>query len=173
VHARRTAELEVLSLHDELTGLLNRRGFHAVAEGQLALARRKDLPGLVLFLDLDGLKTTNDHAGHAAGDLLLCDAARALRTTFRGADTIGRLGGDEFVVFSVASSEPDLAVIIMRLAEEVRKINAGRASALPLVWSIGFLTFDAANGSTLSVMLAEADRRMYEAKQRSRTQPLA
>jgi diguanylate cyclase (GGDEF)-like protein len=152
--------------HDELTGLLNRRGFHAVAAGQLALARRRRLPGVVIFLDLDGLKVTNDRAGHAAGDELLRAAARALRATFRDSDTLGRLGGDELGVFSVAATLPDLAVIGERLDAEVAHINRDRDAALPLRWSTGAVAFDAESSANLDTLLAEADRRMYENKRR-------
>jgi len=163
---RRTGELELLALHDELTGLLNRRGFYAVANGQLAIARRKHLPGVVLFVDVDGLKERNDRDGHAAGDELLRGAAGVLRATFRDADTIGRVGGDEFVVFSVDALGRDIEKVLARLTEELGRFNQARREASRLSWSVGFNPFEAESTTSLDTLIVEADRRMYVAKRR-------
>ncbi|MBZ0233941.1 MAG: sensor domain-containing diguanylate cyclase [Deltaproteobacteria bacterium] len=170
---RRTGELELLALHDELTGLLNRRGFYAVAGGQLAIARRKQLPGVVLFIDVDGLKQCNDHLGHAAGDDLLRAAAGVLRATFREADTIGRIGGDEFVVFTVDSGGQDLPVLLGRVTEELRRINQERAPGAALRWSVGAASFGTEDTPDLDRLIVEADRRMYVAKRTQRLPPAA
>jgi diguanylate cyclase (GGDEF)-like protein len=162
------AALEDHALHDDLTGLLNRRGFFVVAESHLAIARRKLLPGLLIFVDLDGLKTANDRHGHGAGDELLRDAAAALRTTFRDADTIARLGGDEFVVLSMEAVSPDMPAIDERLAAEVLRVNRRRDPRLPLAWSTGVVSFEPGSAQTLGALMLEADRRMYEAKRRLR-----
>lgn len=161
---RRTGELEVLALHDELTGLLNRRGFQAVAGGQLAIARRKGMPGMVLFVDIDGLKAVNDRDGHAAGDALLRLAGDVLRSTFREADTLGRLGGDEFVVFSIDATEADLATVIDRLSCELARANESVDPTSRLCWSVGHACFDGAASESLANLIVEADRRMYAVK---------
>ncbi|HTJ42945.1 MAG TPA: sensor domain-containing diguanylate cyclase [Kofleriaceae bacterium] len=161
---RRTGELEALALHDELTGLLNRRGFHAVAGGQLAIARRKGIPGMVLFVDIDGLKAVNDRDGHSAGDALLRLAGQVLRSTFRDADTIGRLGGDEFVVFSIDATEADHAAVIGRLSSELARANESTDPISRLRWSVGHVCFDGAAADSLANLIVEADRRMYSVK---------
>jgi len=170
---RRTGELELLALHDELTGLLNRRGFYAVAGGQLAIARRKRLPGLVLFVDVDGLKELNDRDGHSAGDTLLRRAAAVLRATFRDSDSIGRVGGDEFVVFSVDATEQDVEAVTSRLAMELERLNTLHEPAPGLYWSVGFVAFEGAATDSLDALVVEADRRMYETKRRTRQKQLA
>jgi len=119
---------------------------------------------MLMYLDLDGLKATNDGAGHAAGDELLRAAASALRNTFRDADTLGRLGGDELGVFSVDLLAPDLEAVTDRLAAEVARINRGRDAGRPLVWSLGIVPFEADTAPSLAALLEEGDRRMYEAK---------
>lgn len=169
---RRTGELEVLALHDELTGLLNRRGFYAVANGQLAIARRKHLDGVVLFVDVDGLKVRNDRDGHAAGDELLRAAAGVLRSTFRESDTIGRVGGDEFVVFSIDAVERDIEKVVSRLSEELGRFNQARDTKARLSWSVGFNAFEAESSTSLDTLVVEADRRMYVAKRRQRAAPV-
>jgi diguanylate cyclase (GGDEF)-like protein len=164
--ATRQPLLDALALHDELTGLLNRRGFFVVAESHLAIARRKLLPGMLLFVDLDGLKRTNDRFGHAAGDDLLREAGAALRATFRDADTVARLGGDEFVVLSLEAEAVDLPAIDGRLAAELVRVNQRRVPSLPLAWSVGVVAFEPGRDQSLGALMLEADRRMYEAKRR-------
>jgi diguanylate cyclase (GGDEF)-like protein len=161
---RRTGELEVLALHDELTGLLNRRGFYAVAGGQLAIARRKGMAGLVLFIDVDGLKGVNDRDGHSSGDALLRLAGSVLRSTFREADTIARVGGDEFVVFSIDTTDQDLITVTDRLSTELARANASASAISQLRWSVGHVCFDGALVISLDALIVEADRRMYAIK---------
>ena len=99
---RMRAELEDLSIQDELTHLHNRRGFYLLAEQQLKLNCRTQERLSLFTFDLDGLKKINDTLGHPAGDQALRDAARALRSTFRQSDILARVGGDEFYVLAVA-----------------------------------------------------------------------
>jgi diguanylate cyclase (GGDEF)-like protein len=164
----RAALMEDQALHDELTGLLNRRGFRLVAESHLALARRDCLPGVLLYIDIDGLKQINDGHGHATGDILLRDAARTLQDTFREADTVGRIGGDEFVVLSIQAGELDRPAIAARLAAGLRRINRDRDDHLPLSWSLGTAAFGPAGMPTLDALIAEADHSMYLTKRRQR-----
>lgn len=99
--ARRISQLETLSETDELTGLLNRRGFNAVMARTLANARRYNERGLLAYIDLNGFKAINDRFGHDAGDAVLRGVARLLRKNLRDTDYVARLGGDEFVVLFV------------------------------------------------------------------------
>lgn len=99
--AQRISQLETLSETDELTGLLNRRGFNAVLTRTLANARRYDESGLLAFIDLNGFKAINDRFGHDAGDAVLQGVARLLSENLRDTDYVARIGGDEFVVLFV------------------------------------------------------------------------
>ena len=83
---------------DPLTGLLNRRGWEDALSSELARASRSGQPLSVLMLDLDGLKSFNDTAGHQAGDELLSATARHWQSRLRPTDVLARYGGDEFVV---------------------------------------------------------------------------
>ena len=87
-----------LSLRDELTSLYNRRGFYVLAEQAYRLAQRAGESFFVLFIDVDGLKKTNDELGHEVGSELLRSIAGLIEHTFRETDVIGRIGGDEFVI---------------------------------------------------------------------------
>lgn len=82
---------------DELTGVMRRVAGVAAVEREIHRARRHRTPLAVVFVDVDGLKRTNDTKGHVAGDQLLKNVARVLAERLRGHDIVFRYGGDEFV----------------------------------------------------------------------------
>ena len=96
--SERISTLETLSYRDELTGLLNRRGFNEQLRHALAIARRIESTGVLTFIDLDNFKTINDDLGHQAGDEVLVHLANLLDENVRATDVAARLGGDEFAV---------------------------------------------------------------------------
>jgi len=161
---RHALELEKTSIHDELTGLLNRRGLFAVAGPQLDRVARQAVGGLLLYVDLDGLKATNDRFGHFAGDDLLRAAADVLRAAFRDTDTIARLGGDEFVVIASDTPREEHPAILARLATELGRTNERRDREIPLAWSVGLVAIDPATIVSLDHLMSAADRLMYSAK---------
>ncbi len=101
---RRIAELEKLAETDELTGLLNRRGFNSQLQRALSSASRYDEQGVLIYIDLDGFKPINDTYGHAAGDEVLRQVANLVHDGIRDTDYCGRLGGDEFSVLLTRTS---------------------------------------------------------------------
>ena len=161
---RRTLELEKTSVHDELTGLLNRRGLFAIARAQLDAVHQHSIGGLLLYIDVDGLKVTNDRHGHSAGDDLLRSAATVLRASFRDADTVARLGGDEFVVIATDTPREEHPAILARLATELGRVNERRDPMIPLAWSLGLVSIEPASVVSLDNLMSAADRRMYAAK---------
>src|ERR1700738_4044498 len=92
------AQVRQLAVNDELTGLLNRRGFLLLAEHQRSLADRKGTSLGLVFVDIDHFKSINDTFGHEEGDPALKELARLLQRTFRRSDIVARIGGDEFIV---------------------------------------------------------------------------
>ena len=88
------AEIQDLSLRDELTRLYNLRGFSLLGGHVLVLAQRSQLPCSVLYVDVDNLKHINDSLGHAKGSAILKETVQMLEQTFRETDVIGRIGGD-------------------------------------------------------------------------------
>lgn len=154
-----------LSLTDELTGLLNRRGFATLAEQQLRTVMRTRNRLWLLFADLDDLKGINDRLGHEAGDRALREIARLLRTApFREADIVARLGGDEFAVLATEISRADGDTLVDRFKKALGRANEipGRECALSV--SVGVASFDPSRPQTLNELIHEADRRMYEVK---------
>lgn len=106
--ARQSAEIERLqrlSITDEATGLLNRRGFMDALERAMARGKRYNETAVMLLVDLDSFKPINDRFGHPAGDLVLAVVAETLRKSVREVDDVGRLGGDEFAVIMNNVSE--------------------------------------------------------------------
>jgi diguanylate cyclase (GGDEF)-like protein len=167
VTARRLAveNIRRLSLTDELTGLLNRRGFTTLAQQQMRTAMRTRNRLWLLFADLDGLKTINDRLGHEAGDRALSEIARLLRTApFREADIVARLGGDEFAVLATEISRADGATLGQRFQNALTRANEAPGREWELSVSIGVALFDPERPQALEDLIHEADRHMYEAK---------
>jgi diguanylate cyclase (GGDEF)-like protein len=95
--------LESLSVTDELTGLLNRRGFLSHLDRALAAARRGGAHGVLMVCDLDGFKAINDRHGHLVGDQVLCQVGSILTQHVRRSDIVARLGGDEFAILLIGA----------------------------------------------------------------------
>jgi diguanylate cyclase (GGDEF)-like protein len=162
-------ELAKLSITDDVTNLLNRRGFHLLANHEVTHADRAGTDLLLLFVDLDGLKAINDTHGHATGTQALIDMADVLRVTYRGSDVIARFGGDEFCVLLSRS----LAIIsdvkaMERLQRAIRERNANADRPYRLSASVGVCRRPSGSSMTLEQMTKRADELMYQEKHRRR-----
>ena len=159
----RIAWLETTANSDDLTGLLNRRGFSAEIDRALAAARRYGENGMLIFLDLDRFKAINDTYGHAAGDAALCRVARILRDNVRETDIVGRVGGDEFAVLLTHTSH-ELALDRAEILDGI--INTAHVSwdgrNIPLAASIGIQAYTAK--SNPKTLVSAADKAMYKTK---------
>lgn len=160
-------EIRQAALIDTLTGIYNRRGFFLLAEQALRSAARHQRPYLLCFFDLNGLKEINDELGHDQGDEALYDMAEVLRSVFRSSDIIGRLGGDEFVVLAEGDTAAE-AALRQRVGDEVVRHNQSAGRAYRLSTSIGVARFESRRPRSLSELLQEADRQMYEHKRYTR-----
>ncbi|GAB4543756.1 MAG: hypothetical protein Fur0020_13270 [Thermodesulfovibrionia bacterium] len=161
---RMEEELRELSLTDELTGLLNRRGFFVHVEQYLKIVRRQKSGILMLYADLDNLKGINDRYGHREGDLALIQVARILKENYRESDIIARIGGDEFVVIPVGSSGDCIDIISSRLLKAVDAYNSRSQKGYRLSLSFGIACYDPQNPCSIDELLSSADKRMYENK---------
>jgi diguanylate cyclase (GGDEF)-like protein/PAS domain S-box-containing protein len=162
IAARKKKELrlEQLSLHDELTGLRNRRGFYVLLPEQAKRAKRSGARVVVLYGDIDRFKAINDRLGHRRGDQVLRAVADALRVAFRETDLIARLGGDEFCVVAESPSDPE--ILVRRLDEAIAA--AGGDLGLHIGLSYGTVVTDWRGLDDPDELLTRADMRMYEAK---------
>ena len=168
-HAKMHERLHDISLHDELTGLYNRRGFFTLAEHLLKTAKRQQAGLFMLYCDLDGLKGINDALGHQKGDWALIDTANILKETFRDSDIIARIGGDEFVVMLIETTGGNLEIVINRLQKAVEMDNAKSKREYKLSISIGTAYFDPLSPCTIDELLSQADKLMYEQKRSKQT----
>ena len=153
---------------DPLTGLPNRRMFHERLRMEMKKTDRSHLPMALVFIDLDHFKEVNDTLGHAQGDVLLKEAAQRLAASVRGTDTVARLGGDEFTVIL---SEISNAADVVRIADDILKrltapFRLGDNQAY-ISASIG-ITLYPDDGTTVEVLLKNADQAMYAAKDQGR-----
>lgn len=164
---RQHEEARRQSITDPLTGLLNRRGFDALAGPELIRARRRGSTCVLVFIDLDGLKSVNDRLGHAAGDAIIVLAAMLLKKVFRGTDFVARLGGDEFAVLAPDTGDA-AASIRRRLSAAVAELSANPILEAQLGFSIGLLSCPPEGRETLGELLARADGLMYADKQGKR-----
>ncbi|MFB9378211.1 diguanylate cyclase domain-containing protein [Kineococcus gynurae] len=159
---RRQAELEHAATHDELTGLLNRRGLGEALGRAAAQARPGQGLGLV-YADLDGFKRVNDRHGHAAGDDLLVAVARRLRTVLPAGAVVARMGGDEFVALLPGLAAPAGLATVARAVEDALRapVETGERR-LRVGVSVGTVGTEVPqDGETL---LRMADRAMYAVK---------
>ena len=155
-----------MSLVDELTGLLNRRGFHSLALQHIKIAQRSDRELILFFADLDGLKQINDTFGHTEGDSALKTVASIMKSTLRSSDLIARFGGDEFTILAIDAPQHNIETILARLRYQLEKSNQNNQQ-YQLALSIGVAKFDPQNGAKdINKMLLQADRALYEEKRK-------
>jgi diguanylate cyclase (GGDEF)-like protein/PAS domain S-box-containing protein len=156
------AELYALSLSDELTSLYNRRGFMTLALQQLKISRRMRRKMLLIFVDMDYLKSINDSYGHADGDTALRAMAVILKKTFRESDILARIGGDEFAVLITDFENGCEEDYLNRLSRNIDEFNRKGSRPYLLSISTGVVLSDPSAESTIDDLLISADRRMYE-----------
>lgn len=156
------------SVTDEMTGLLNRRGFLFYGQKSLELFPANGKAGMVLFGDIDGLKKINDTYGHAAGDTAIKAEASLLRKAFRQSDIIGRLGGDEFAVVAPSLSPHKYEIARRRLEEYCDDWNKTSGEPFTLSISLGNASFEPGESCDINTLLKLADQVLYEEKKKKK-----
>ncbi len=146
---------------DELTGILNRRGFLEDAAREIHRARRNGRPLTLACLDCDDFKVVNDRAGHEAGNRVLEGVGTALRSVLRSGDLAARLGGDEFAVLLPETGADQARAALARMREALLATTG--ATGFRVTFSIGAVV--SRSTSSLEALLAEADQAMYRAKE--------
>ncbi|HVN07068.1 MAG TPA: HD domain-containing phosphohydrolase [Bryobacteraceae bacterium] len=152
-------QVEDSATTDYLSGLPNARSLFLRLDSELARCKRNREPLCVVVCDLDGFKQINDRFGHLEGNKVLRQVADELRNRCREYDYVARMGGDEFVLLMPGS---DRRSIQHRLAE-IRQLAIGAAGS-GVSMSLGEAYYPE-DGSDAEELLAEADKRMYKAKQ--------
>jgi diguanylate cyclase (GGDEF)-like protein len=147
------ARLERIAHTDELTGLLNRRGWREELPREMARAKREHWPLCIAMLDVDSLKKLNDTRGHHAGDQLLKQSAAAWSSALRPVDRLARYGGDEFAAVLTGCRLDDAQRLVDRLVEATPDDHS---------FSVGLAEWDGTQD--VHSLMAEADARLYAAK---------
>jgi diguanylate cyclase (GGDEF)-like protein/PAS domain S-box-containing protein len=160
--------LEDRAIHDELTGILNRRGFTELAKMELVRAHRYGRPFSLILFDLDHLKRVNDTFGHAAGDLAIKAVVNCCLKSIRETDTLGRWGGDEFVLLLPESDQKAAIRVAERLQESISNCSfILNGEPVKLTASIGVAVEDKTKLS-MDELFRNADSALYSAKQAGR-----
>ena len=166
---KRIVHLEELADRDALTPVMNRRAFVRELARMIAFAERYDVPGSVIFFDVDRLKRINDAYGHAAGDAVLRRVAEVLLGKLRGSDVVGRLGGDEFGVILPQADKHAAATKAAALTGAISaEMVAWEGARLEVSVSYGVYTF--AGGEEVHEALHAADQAMYAQKHQAPVQ---
>jgi len=159
---RDSLEVErTFSRTDNLTGLLNLKGFAEAAEMEIERSRRYGHPFTLIFIDCDNFKIVNDNLGHQEGNALLRELGDALKNNLRVTDIVARFGGDEFLVLLPETGDRDALGIMNKL--EAKLVETARGDGWSLTFSMGLATFLEPLDS-LDEMIKKADNLMYEVK---------
>ncbi|MEO6137401.1 MAG: diguanylate cyclase [Luteimonas sp.] len=155
------------SLHDPLTGAVNRIGFNAALAAALADAERTGEMVAIGIMDIDRFKALNDRRGHLAGDKLLEVVASRLKGCLRPLDTVARFGGDEFVVVLRNIQLEALTIIEAKLSAALNQPAKIDGEMVQVSVSLGLSVYPR-DGSEQDELLKVADAAMYTAKRRTR-----
>jgi len=163
--------LQDQAMHDDLTGLYNRRAIMSLLETRLSRARRENLPLCLIMIDIDFFKKINDGHGHQIGDRALKAVADRLSRAVRDYNRVGRYGGEEFLI--VLDGED--AEVAEQIAERLRASIAEEAledcgQRVRLTISLGLAVARQVGDLDPHQLIAIADQALYDAKQNGRNQ---
>ena len=159
----RIKHLESLSVTDELTQLLNRRGFLQQFQYSLSISRRNNTGGSLMILDLDKFKQINDTYGHSAGDDVLQNVGVSISKVVRESDIVGRIGGDEFSILMPGASPMTVTKRILQIHSAISEMKfPWNHQNIIIKGSIGRYDYQAQENE--QEILNVADNNMYEQK---------
>ena len=154
--------LNLQSRMDELTGVLNRRGFIENGQAALDVLQETDTSGVIFFADMDGLKKINDTYGHEMGDKAIILQAMVLKNVFRSSDVVGRLSGDEFGIVALGMKMNFIENTRLKIEMLCKKYSI--ENQLPFTLSMSIGAVDLQKSSVLKQLLSEADKELYKEK---------
>lgn len=161
---RELKRLERLTVTDDLTGAYNRRLMDEALAAALSELRRRDAGFSVLSFDIDHFKSVNDDFGHEAGDRVLVELSRAIRTALRADDTFIRWGGEEFMVICHERGPEDALALAERLRSLIREHDFGLHRAVTASFGVAW----ADPTDSVESLARRADSALYRAKAEGR-----
>lgn len=161
-------ENEINSIHlatmDELTGILNRRGFIILAENSMKMAKRLKLTSTFIYLDLNKFKPINDNYGHEEGDRVLRFFSKSLKELSRESDIIARMGGDEFVVILTNTISETAELFISRLKTKCKNFETKCGDSIDIDFAAGIFEVKPGLDMDIDIILNNTDKLMYKEK---------
>lgn len=173
VYYRRVGRIHREARRDELTGLLNRRGYEEAIRRVLDRARAQRTSVALLIVDLDNFKEANDRYGHLAGDAVLRQVGRILRQAVRDTDVVCRFAGDEFALIFPRLGGAHAVEVSNRIVHRLRtvQVETERGSCeVALGASAGLAVFDGSEPTGAEELFRAADAALYQAKQAGKGQ---
>ena len=168
----------VLAAVDPLTSVANRRSLIAALDRDISRAGRTREPIALMMVDIDHFKAINDRHGHLAGDQVLCKVVEVLRERVRAQDLVGRYGGEEFMVLLPDTTLPGAEQLARELCQAVADARCPLAPAggdatapdagIAVTVSIGVFGGRLEPGDSWDMLIAAADRALYQAKENGR-----
>ena len=157
----RNNHLSRISMHDELTGIYNRRGFYEFANHILNAPENAGKKCVLIFADLDNLKSINDNFGHEEGDFAIVTSSSFLKSGLRNTDIVARIGGDEFAAFALCEDEKIIRSIPGRIKKIAEKYNQTSDKKYNITVSIGIFEFKCNVGEKIQMYMDKADSSLY------------
>lgn len=164
-------ELSMQARLDYLTGLDNRRSFMEKGALELARSQRYDTDLSALMLDIDWFKKINDTYGHQVGDLVLKTLSMAFQTMLRNVDIVGRLGGEEFGIVLPETTLDEAIEVAERLRAHIAATEVALPAGLPIHFTVSIgVAVRAKKLTNIDMLIDEADKALYRAKESGRNQ---
>jgi diguanylate cyclase (GGDEF)-like protein len=161
--------LRMLATTDGLTGIHNRRTGIELGQKVLASAHRYNHPMAVILLDADNFKKVNDRFGHDAGDQVLVQLVKIMKSQLRKSDIMCRYGGEEFVILLPETSITKARVLATRVLEAVRNTSVKIKEDMEIYFTVSMgISDNTRQTDDLSVIINKADEAMYAAKSNGR-----
>lgn len=166
---RNNSNLNLQSKTDELTEILNRRGFMEIGQQEIDNAVIMGREGYVFFADMDGLKKINDTYGHKMGDIAIKTQAEILMASMRSTDIVGRLSGDEFAIIAIGMPDTHIGRIKEKIQKYNEEFSIEKNLPFKLSISLGAVKFNSEN-HILQDLLISADEQLYIEKKNKKGQ---
>ena len=162
---RTNAELKRIYMTDALTGMYNRTGCENVLYEFISEQKQKNQTSILVFADIDRMKTINDVYGHLNGDLAIKATAEAFKICSPDDWLFGRYGGDEFIAVGSCPPAREVSQMISELSEAMRKQFDSLGLAFMLHASIGYTIIEPDDEGTINDYIELADKSMYAQKE--------
>jgi diguanylate cyclase (GGDEF)-like protein len=164
--SKKNHDLDVIACFDELTGLLNLRGFSERVKK--LRQKKKKVHAYMLYGDLDHLKEINDNWGHSEGDFAICAVADVLKNSLMDEDIVARIGGDEFVAMMISDTPYLDAIIRKRVKKACNRLNQSSDKPYYVEISLGIVAFDFTADTNIQEIISQADTVLYKNKKNCR-----